>query len=180
MIAAIREWGPTFLRWPGGNFVSPADGTTLVGPVVAVNLDDFALDGTGVAVPGADIFYECDSSIPGSVTIDLVCGDGDPFCDRTETMTVICPGQNFCDSDPIDCSAPSDCTADGLCDAFCDPADLPNCANPGNRCPGQGDPLASGTVCASGGGNVCDGAGSCVECVDASLCDSSPLDCREP
>ncbi len=171
---------PTATAVPGGNFVSPVDGATLVGPSIALNLEDYGLDGTGVAVPGADVLYECDASIPGSVTIDLRCGDGDPFCDRVETMTVICPGQNFCDSDPIDCSAPSDCTADGLCDAFCDPADLANCANPGNRCPGQGDPLPSGSVCTSGGGKVCDGAGTCVECVDASLCDSSPLDCREP
>lgn len=170
---------PTATATPGGNFVSPVDGSTLVGPSLAINLDDFALDGTGVAVPGADVYYECDTSIPGSVTIDLVCGDGDPFCNRVEQMTVICPGQNFCDSDPIDCSAPSECTADGLCDAFCDPADLANCAEPGNRCPGQGDPLPSGTACTTGG-NVCDGAGTCVECVDDSLCDASPLDCREP
>ena len=171
---------PTATAVPGGNFVSQIDGATLVGPTVAVNLDDYALDGTGVAVPGADVFYECDSAIPGSVNIDIVCTDGDFYCDRVETMTVICPGQNFCDSDPVDCSAPNDCTADGLCDAFCNPANLAACSSPGNRCPGQGDPLASGTVCTSGGGNVCDGAGACVECVDDSLCDSSPLDCREP
>ncbi len=171
---------PTATAVPGGWFVNPIDGVTLAGPIVAINLDDFAADGTDVAVPGVDILYECDPSIPGSVTIDLDCGDGDTRCDRTETLTVICPGQNFCDSDPIDCSAPSDCTAAGLCDAFCDPSNLAGCATPGNRCPGQGAPLAAGTACTSGGGNVCDGAGSCVECVDNSLCDSSPVDCREP
>ncbi|HSN70547.1 MAG TPA: hypothetical protein VLT59_03520 [Steroidobacteraceae bacterium] len=164
---------PTATAVPGGNFVSPTDGTTLVGPSIAVNLEDFALDGTGVTVPGLDVLYQCDTSIPGSVTVNVVCGDGDPMCNRVETITVICPGQNFCDSNPIDCSAPNDCTADGLCDAFCDPATT--C----ERCPGQGDPLPSGTACASTG-NVCDGAGNCVECVDASLCDATPLDCREP
>lgn len=169
---------PTATGLPGGNFVSPVDGATLVGPSIAVNLDDFGLDGAGVAVPGADVLYECDVSIPGSVTVEVICGDGDPFCDRVETMTVICPGQNFCDSNPIDCSAPSECTADGLCDAFCDPANLPGCANPGNRCPGQGDPLPVDTACTIGG-TVCDGAGNCVECNDNSLCDASPLDCRE-
>lgn len=170
---------PSATAVPGGNFVSAQDGVTLVGPTVAINLDDFAADGTGVAVPGIDIFYECDTNIPGSVTIDLVCGDGDPLCNRTELMTVICPGQNFCDSNPIDCSAPSECTADGLCDAFCDPADLLNCTNPGNRCPGQGDPLPVDAVCTVGG-TVCDGAGNCVECNDNSLCDASVVDCREP
>jgi hypothetical protein len=164
---------PTATAVPGGNFLSPMDNTTLVGPKIAVNLDDFALDGTGVAAPGLDVLYECDTAIPGSVTMDLVCGDGDSICNRTETITVICPGQNFCDSDPIDCSAPSECTADGLCDAFCDPATA--C----ERCPGQGDPLPSGAACTTGG-NVCDGAGNCVECVDDSLCDSTPIDCREP
>jgi hypothetical protein len=165
---------PTATAVPGGWFVNPVDGTTLAGPILAINLDDFAADGTGVAVPGVDVFYQCDPSIPGSVTIDLDCGDGDPICNRTETITVICPGQNFCDSNPIDCSAPSDCTADGLCDAFCDPATT--C----NRCPGRGAPLPSGTLCSSGGGNVCNGTGSCVQCVNNSLCDSSPLVCREP
>lgn len=174
---------PSATAVPGGDFISPADGTTLVGPSIAVNLDDFALDGTGVAVPGVDVFYECDTAIPGSVTIDLTCGDGDSICNRVEAMTVICPGVNYCDSDPIDCSTPSDCTADGLCDAFCDPADV--C----DRCPGQGDPLAEGTACASGGGTVCDGAGACVQCVDSQNsgtpttnpnCDSAPIDCLLP
>jgi hypothetical protein len=165
---------PTATAVPGGSFVSPIDGVTLVGPSLALNLDDFALDGTGVAVPGADVLYECDPSIPGSVTVDLDCGDGDPMCNQLETITVICPGQNFCDSDPIDCSAPNDCAAAGLCDAFCDPADT--C----DRCPGQGDPLPSGTACSSSGGNVCNGAGSCVQCIDSSLCDSTPIDCRQP
>ncbi len=174
---------PTATAVPGGNFISPLDGTTPVGPSVAVNLDDFGLDGTGVAVPGVDVLYECDTAIPGSVTMDLICGDGDPVCNRVESMTVICPGVNFCDSDPIDCSGPNDCTADGLCDAFCDPADI--C----DRCPGQGDPLVEGTVCASSGGTVCDGAGACVQCVDSQNsgtpatnpnCDSSPVDCLLP
>lgn len=170
---------PSATAVPGGDFVSPQDGVTLVGPSAAINLDDFAANGTGVAVPGVDIYYECDPSIPGSVRIDLVCGDGDPLCNRVETITVICPGQNFCDSNPIDCSAPSECTADGLCDAFCNPADLANCSNPGNRCPGQGNPLPINTPCSTGG-TVCNGAGSCVECNDNTLCDATPLDCREP
>lgn len=166
----------------GGNFISPVDGVTPVGPSLAINLDELGFAGTGVAAPGADVLYECDPALPGSITMDVICGDGDPLCNRAEAMTVTCPGQNYCESNPVDCSAPSDCTADGVCDPLCDP--LGTC----ERCPGQGDVLAAGSACASTG-NVCDGAGACVECLDADNagtpitnpnCDSAPVDCLEP
>src|SRR6185369_6495700 len=39
-------------------------------------------------------------------------------------------------------------------------------------------PFASGTTCSVGSGTMCDGAGSCVECLNASTCPGDDTDCH--
>ena len=194
---------------PGGTFVSPADGVTLVGPVLPVNLNNaagipgFILPGLGgpagsnaadspayPPIPNLNgslppLLYQCDITLPGPVTIALHCSDGDAECDQNKAITVECPGNNFCVSDPVTdlpCDSGNDCTSNGTCDVNCDPLDLANCTVPGNRCLDQGINLADGTACSSGGGTQCL-AGTCVECVDDAGCannPAAPIDCQLP
>jgi hypothetical protein len=219
---------------PGGTFISPADGTTPVGPVLPVNLNTTSgipgliLPGLGgpagtnaensPAYPGLPsvsgalppLVYRCDWSLVGPVVIYLVCSDGDLECDQSKQITVQCPGVDYFCFDPNECVASGECLTDALfcniaCNPACDPSrptyDADSCCgatNPSDscgideceRCPGQDEPLAPGASCTEGGGNVCDGAGTCVECLDGQNtqfgtpsnpnCDSSPVDCRLP
>ena len=183
---------------PGGTFLSPLDGVTPVGPILPVNLN-LASGIPGVILPGLGgpagtnaanspaypllpnvngslppLYYECDCAVGGLVLIDVHCSDGDAACDQNKQITIFCSfGPEWCISVPIDCSGSGECLTDGACDPFCGPFD------PCNRCPGQDIPLPPGTICTEGGGNVCDGAGNCVECVDASQCAPAP-ECFEP
>jgi uncharacterized repeat protein (TIGR01451 family) len=70
--------------------------------------------------------------------------------------------------------------------------DLNNCgacgvsANDGNQCTADNclggarinTPLGAGTPCNQNGGSVCDGAGSCVQCVTASQCPGVDTECQ--
>jgi hypothetical protein len=198
---------------PGGTFLSPLDGVTPIGPVLPVNLNTISgtpgiiLPGLGGPVgttsspsggapgdnplypglPNADgslppLIYQCDRSIPGSVFFNLTCSDGDLECDQQKITRVSCSIGDFCFVLPVDCSGAGDCFSDGVCDNFCDPIAVPPC----DRCPGQNVLLPEGTLCADGGPNdvVCDGAGTCVECVTSNTtqCDVlfPPGDCVEP
>jgi hypothetical protein len=179
---------------PGGNFLDPNDGVTQLGPIMPFNLEDSLGDGSGVVVPGLDIDYLCDPSVPGLVTLTVVCSDGDEQCDKIKTFDVTCPGINYCEAEPPGvCDGSNDCMSDGVCTATCDPLCDPS-INPGipacptgsspadecSQCTGNDIPLAIDTACTSGGGSFCDGGGSCVECNSDLQCDSSPIDCREP
>ena len=217
---------------PRGTFISPSDGVTPVGPVLPVNLNT-ASGVPGVILPGLGgpagtnaanspaypplpnvdgllppLYYQFDFTVPGPVTIQLVCSDGDLECDQTKAIEVIGYTPHYCISDPIDCSGANDCLSDGACDMFCDPFCDPSrssynatwccgASDPADscgsrecaRCAGQDQPLPPGTGCTDGGGNVCDGAGTCVECLDIlnigippsnSSCDDSPVDCLLP
>jgi len=188
---------------PGGTFISPLDGTTPVGPVLPVNLNTisgipgFILPGLGgpagtnaansPAYPPAPnlngslppLVYQCDLSLPGEVFVQLACSDGDAECDQGTQIIVTCPGENFCNTFPIDCDDGNECTLPQICDAFCDPAT--SC----DRCtPEPPLPQVEGSPCDNGGNTqVCDGAGTCVECVADSDCTtlpSPPVDCQLP
>ena len=175
-IAAI----PTATGIPGGTFISPADGVTLVGPVLPVNLN-LASGVPGIILPGLGgpagtnaanspaypplpnangslppLVYVCDAAIPGPVTINLDCSDGDAECDQNKQTTVVCGACDFCVADPVDCSASAECLTDGVCDNACDPVAAGNglC----DRCPAKDNPAADGTPCTGGvcNGGVCD------------------------
>lgn len=154
------------------------------------------------------LYYRFDLALPGPATIQLVCSDGDLECDQTKEIDVSGFSPHYCIQNPIICSSGNDCLTDGVCDMFCNPACDPaqpsynatRCcgafdpaASCGSRecarCAGQGQPRAPGAACTDGGGNVCDGAGTCVECVDSQnsglpssnpSCDSTPVDCVLP
>ena len=174
---------------PGGTFISPADGVTPVGPVLPVNLNT-AAGIPGIVLPGLGgpagtnaanspaypplpnvngslpaLIYQCDITQPGDTYITVSCSDGDADCDQAKALTLACPGENFCISQPADCSASNECLTDGVCNALCDPADLASCTPPDTRCPGQDDNQPAGTDCAFNSGNVCDGNGACVQCL---------------
>ncbi|HSN81769.1 MAG TPA: hypothetical protein VLS88_04275 [Polyangiales bacterium] len=191
----------------GGTFISPADGTTPVGPVLSVNLNT-ASGVPGVILPGLGgpagtgaedspaypglpnvngslppLIYQCAPTLPGPVIISLVCSDGDLECNQQKEVRITCGVPDWCIGDPVDCSSSGECLTDGVCDFTCDPNT--SC----DRCVGQDDPQPAGRPCAEGGGNVCDGAGSCVECLDGEntgfpqsnpSCDSTPVDCLLP
>ena len=73
------------------------------------------------------------------------------MCNRVESMTVICPGVNYCDLDPIDCSAANDCTADAMIGTGCDAGEW---CSPDFYVDGEGqcvEPAGSG-----GEGDSCD------------------------
>ncbi len=163
---------------PGGTFISPLPPFGAVGPFIPVNISDAFNDGTDIHIQGTDIDYQCDPTIPGNVDMVMTCTDGDVQCDQTKVTTITCPGENFCDLFPVDCSAPAGgCITGGTCVVACDPADLagPACTGPvGNeRCDGFGLPSPDGTACTDGGGNVCSG-GACVECLVDADCTTSP------
>ena len=188
---------------PGGTFVSPADGVTQIGPVLPVNLNT-ASGIPGVILPGLGgpagtntanspaypplpnvngslppLVYRCDGALPGDTYITVTCSDGDADCDQQKLITLYCSGGgDFCIGEPISCSGSGECLTDGTCDNSCDPLSVPPC----ERCPGRDLPRAPGTVCSEGGGNVCDGAGNCVECLVGTDCLSTfpPVDCQLP
>ena len=186
---------------PGGTFISPQDGTTPVGPILPVNLN-LAAGIPGIVLPGLGgpagtnaanspaypglpnvngslppLVYQCDLGLPGAVFINLVCSDGDAECDQAKAISVVCPGENFCNTNPINCDDGNDCTLPQSCDPFCEPGT--GC----DRCiPTPALPQVAGTACTNGGtAQVCDGAGTCVECVADSNCGSlpaTPIDCQ--
>ncbi len=154
------------------------------------------------------LVYVCDPSYPGAIAITVQCSDGDAECDQQKTIILSCPAIDyFCDP-PIDCSSSGECLTDGVCNPGCNPVCDPTqplydatacCAAPNPtdscgalecaNCPGRNFPRAPGTVCTEGSGSVCDGAGSCVECIDSQNtgfpqsnpnCDSTPVDCLLP
>jgi len=163
-----------------GTFLSPQDGTTPIGPVIAVNLNT-ASGIPGIILPGLGgpagtnaanspayppipnvngqlppLTYLCAAGLSGPVVMNLDCSDGDADCDQNKQITVYCGFGDFCIDQPIDCRASSECLTNGSCDNACDPIDAANglC----DRCPGKDNPLPDGTLCSTGAcnGGVCD------------------------
>jgi hypothetical protein len=118
---------------------------------------------SGMCVPD-DLCEGIDCSDGNECTND-VCTDGvcsnPPADDGTSCTCPTCGAEGVCMmgvcEDPcegLDCSDGNQCTAD-LCD-------LGICANPN---------VDQDTLCDQGGGKVCDGAGTCVECNRDAQCD---------
>ncbi len=187
-----------------GTFISPADGTTPVGPVLPVNLNTaagipgFILPGLGgpAGTNAADspayppipnlngslppLTYVCDPSFPGAIAITVQCSDGDAECDQQKQIIIVCPGINYCDlSPPGVCNASGECLTDGVCTPTCNPVCDPT--DPSY------DPVACGgpdcTQCPGKDANQPDGttcsigqclAGTCVECTSDAGCASNP------
>ncbi len=83
---------------------------------------------------------------------------------------------------PGDCMK-SQCDGAGKVQAVVDNTDVPNdskqCTS--DLCTAgtpSNPPLASGTACTQGGGSVCNGAGTCVQCVTAATCPGTDTACR--
>jgi hypothetical protein len=162
----------------------------LGGPVTTSSQPSGGAPGNNPLYPGLPnvngslppLYYSCDHALPGPAVINLHCSDGDAECDQNKQITVACGTGDFCIGQPIDCSGSHDCATDGVCDDLCDPllAALGIC----DRCPGQDLPVPEGTPCSIGAGgttgDVCAANGDCVECVDDSSCDSTPVDCLDP
>ncbi len=185
---------------PGGTFISPLPPFGPVGPFIPVNISDAFNDGTDIHIQGTDIDYRCDPALPGDVTLVMTCTDGDVQCDQQKVTTINCPGVDFF-CFPGECAGSSECLTDALfCSIACNPSCDPSgpsynatfcCSAPAptdscgldecDRCPGQDVPIPAGTSCTEGGGNVCDGAGACVECLtDADCADlpATPVECQ--
>jgi hypothetical protein len=124
------------------------------------------------------LYYQFDLAVPGPVTIQLVCSDGDLECDQTKEISVEYFIPNWCLHQPLDCSGANECLTDGVCDTFCDPRcdptkpsyDATSCCGASNpsdscgsrecaRCPGQNEPVPDGTPCTDGicNAGVCSG-----------------------
>jgi hypothetical protein len=77
----------------------------------------------------------------------------------------------------------SQCDGAGKVQAVTDDTDLPNDAK---QCTSDvctagvasNPPLAAGTACNEGGSSVCNGAGGCVQCVNATTCPGADTACR--
>lgn len=90
-----------------------------------------------------------------AATFAMGCGEGDPRC----LFGCECRSS-------ADCNDAQECTRD-LC---ADVNGVPMCDHP---------PEARGLVCNDGGGRVCDGAGTCVECNEASDCPDDGKECTQ-
>jgi len=127
--------------------------------------DDMGVCDQGVCVP-ANLCEGVDCSDGNECTQDL-CDPGTgacsnpPVADGAMCMCPICGAEGLCmmgqcvdPCDDIDCSDGNQCTAD-LCNVGV-------CSNPN---------VGPGGACSQNGGNVCDGAGTCVECNIDAQCD---------
>ncbi|MCA9529224.1 MAG: hypothetical protein KC543_03715 [Myxococcales bacterium] len=120
--------------------------------------------------------YTCDAD--GTQTLTVVVSDGDPTCDLTVTLEVVC-GQDLCAGvncdDGVACTTDSCNPADGTCS---NTPDNSACADDGNECTaaactGNGcvqNNVPSGTACTGG---ACDGNGTCVP---TNLCPTGACD----
>ena len=122
------------------------------------------------------LVYACDLGAIGTTYITLQCSDGDVGCDQAKILSRALQPRDFCISGPHRTVSrrvsvlPTASATTGLRSLAVPPCD---------RCRAQDLPRPSGTRCSEGGGNVCDGAGNCVECVGSSQCAPSP-ECFEP
>jgi alpha-tubulin suppressor-like RCC1 family protein len=98
----------------------------------------------------------------GSCAQVLGLGDYKNLCGQ-DVDAPCTPGNGGGGGGPAPCHVASDCSATGS------DCSTPQCDN-GTCKPKNLDP---GATCASSGGNVCDGAGQCVECL-------APKDCGDP
>lgn len=125
-----------------------------------------SLAGTFANATLASTTYQCTQALTHNIT--LTVSDGDSFCDQTRLLTVDCVADVCAGSPPVSCDDGNQCTDDGACD-------------PVGGCPGSTNSL-EGTACdfTSTGDGLCDGAGSCVECLTATDCPDDGNECTQP
>ncbi|MCC6555619.1 MAG: hypothetical protein IT372_21870 [Polyangiaceae bacterium] len=137
---------------------------------------------------GADLVCDGSGSCVGCVTPDDCPGQDTECQARTCDASGVC-GLSFTAAGTVlqaqtdgDCKE-AQCDGNGGVTDVDDDADLPDdglectddvCAAGAPSNP----PLASGTGCTQGGGQFCNGAGACVECVSASTCPGQDTECQ--
>jgi hypothetical protein len=119
-----------------------------------------SLAGTFGNPAAAATTYTCTQAINHNITINV--SDGDTFCDQSRLLNVTCVN-NACGS--VSCNDANQCTDDGVCD-------------PVSGCPAKTNSPA-GTACdfASVGDGLCNGAGTCVQCLTATDCTNDGNEC---
>jgi hypothetical protein len=124
-----------------------------------------------VASNGAFVRFECvGGTLNDNGTPALPADD---FVDPNPPSSQICfpidtPDVDLCAGPPqVDCADDKQCAVDDVCDPFT-----------GSCVGGRNEPR--GTPCAQDGGTVCDGQGSCVECVQSSGCPDDGNQCTQP
>ncbi|MGD8825343.1 MAG: hypothetical protein PVI24_10205 [Myxococcales bacterium] len=119
-----------------------------------------SLAGTFGDPTAASTTYTCTQAIDHNISINV--SDGDTFCDQSRLLNVTCVA-DACAS--TTCDDGNQCTDDGVCD-------------PVSGCPGSTN-TAAGAACdfASVGDGLCDGAGTCVECLTTTDCTNDGNEC---
>jgi hypothetical protein len=122
----------------------------------------------------------CDGLAGATVTCTAVTTDGDMDCNKTKTVSVDCPGLNFCDQvdagdNLTDCDDNNDCTTDS-CDRVAQACAYENvpAGGPGANCSVPAPP--------GGGLGQCDGNGGCADfgcTADNPDCDASGDECLQ-
>jgi hypothetical protein len=125
-----------------------------------------SLAGTFANPAAATTTYTCTQALDHNVS--ALVSDGDAFCNQSRLLNVTCV-PDVCVGPPVvSCDDGNQCTDDGVCD-------------PVSGCPGS-TPSLDGTACnfAAVGDGLCDGAGTCVECLVATDCTDDGNECTEP
>lgn len=124
-----------------------------------------------VASNGAFVRFEC---VGGTVNENGTPGDpSDDFVNPNPPASQICfpidtPEIDLCAGPPaVDCASDNQCAVEDVCDPF------------NGACVG-GSNEPRGTTCDQDGGTVCDGQGSCVECVQHAGCADDGNQCTSP
>jgi len=98
-------------------------------------------------------------------------------------VTVVAAGTVLANQTPGDCAV-AKCDGAGGVQAYADPSDLPIdgkiCTL--DLCTGttpSNPPVAAGATCNQGGGNVCNGGGTCVQCNDSGDCPGQDNECQQ-
>jgi hypothetical protein len=157
----------------GDGTCDPADGSCIAGnnePADTVcNQDGGAVcNGSGACVEcnGAgqcpSDANECTAaSCAGGQCGQANVADGTPCNDNTGACSAgVCMSNDLCIG--VDCTSSNQCVDDGTC-------------NPATGTCTAGANKATDTPCTEGGGSVCDGAGSCVECNNDEQCSGSDV-----
>jgi len=140
------------------------------------------MDGTVCDFMGGDGICEAGTCVEAPACISPGdCDDGN-VCTTDDCVDGEC---SFAPNDGASCDAggvPGTCDA-GACVGLCDGVNCPSgsqcvqdgsCDDQSGECiPGANEPID--TACTQGGGNVCDGAGACVECNSDDQCAGSDI-----
>lgn len=136
---------------------------------------------------GASLLCDGAGSCVGC-TAPSECPGTDTECQTRTCVANKCGFSNAASGTVVSTQVPGDCMKSqcdgaGKVQAVVDNTDVPNDSK---QCTGDvctagtpsNPPLASGTACTQGGGLVCNGAGTCVQCVTAATCPGTDTACR--